>query len=465
MGAGAKFEIEVRALDRFTKTFRDLNNRASKAARPLVNVQRQVGALGREMHLDKVAKGMGKVSDAAVNVSRTLGLSLGPLESMLSIGSAGGIVGVLTAAGAAAVGLGVNFARTGFEVARTSTALGISAGDLQRLRGAAKLAGVEVGSIDQAVVSLGDTLQNARWNRDIGAAMALSRLHIGIPMKGGQVDTLAALRGVAEVMRQIPDAHTRNTVADTLHIPREAIPLLMQGAQAMEKLGDESERQGTVVGPKALQSTIAFTNSLNLLKVAAEGAGNSLGLKLLPPMATSLDYVTKMITQSGKSSTSAAGAGISDFFSAGPRSLGWLRDTMLRGHTATTAAERTVSGKIGDAPASAPTAPPGVTRSRGEQAMASQMAFTPEELARQQADEDSAGNRRELMRAIQSTRDPAARAVLQGELTKLQSRPVIEINVSRLPADAVVTARVKDSTTDGYTPTRIDYSFARDAMP
>ena len=56
------FEVRVRAIDDFTKTFRNLNDQASRAVRPLVNVHRQVGMLAREMHLDKMAKGMGVVS-------------------------------------------------------------------------------------------------------------------------------------------------------------------------------------------------------------------------------------------------------------------------------------------------------------------------------------------------------------------------------------------------------------------
>lgn len=484
-----KFEVQIVALDRFTKTFRNLNNQASKAARPLVNVQRQVGALAREIHLDKAAKSLNKMSDAAVTMGRTLGLSLGPLESILGLGAAGGIVGGIAAAGAAAIGLGARFGAAGFEVARTSTALGISARDLQRLRGAAKLAGVEMSVMDHTVASLGDTLQDARWGRgDVTAAIALKRIGVGVPLKDGQVDPLAALNGIAQVMRQMPDAHARNTLADTLHIPRDSIPLLMKGADEMKRLGDETERQGNVVGPKALQWSVDFTNSLNRMQGSINGVANSWGERLVPSLTQGLDYLTKMTELSDKDRLGTALKGMNDFRLAGWRGLKWAASAALHGNIPTTEAQRQVSGQIGgplqqgafraqspgaaasaSAASAAPPAPIGVHRSAAEQRMAGQMTFTPDELARQQASEESDENRRQLLAEIARTRDPGSRAILQDVLAKLQgqsqSQQTIEINVSNLPAGATVSAKVKGSASDGYTPTRINYSLARDEMP
>ena len=456
------FQIEIRAIDGFTKVFRDLNDKASKAARPLVNVHRQVGALAREMHLDKVAKGMGAVSDAAVNVSRTLGLSLGPLESVLG---AGGIVGGLLAAAGGAVALGVNFARTGFEVSRTSQALGVSEKYLQQLRGAFRLVGVDGDVATQTVASLGRTLQDARFLRDPKALQVLRQLGIGIPMKNGIVDQAAALDAISSEMAKITDPQVRAKLAEVLHIPQDAIPALLGGAAAMAKLRAKAQELGVVIEDSGIQKANEFTTSLNLLKVAAEGAGNSLGSKFLPPMAQVIDYTTKMLTRSGKAPVSTAATGISDFILAGPRTLGWLGSTLLHGNIPTTPAQRSVSGTIGGPawPSSAP-APAGVTRSASDMQMAGQMSFTPAELARQQADEDSAANRRELVREIQRTRDPAARGVLQNELNKLDQRVHVEVTLKNAPAGTTATARVVSN--DGPNATaRVQFAMPSGDMP
>jgi hypothetical protein len=318
--------------------------------------------------------------------------------------------------------------------------------------------------------------------------MALARIRVGVPMKDGQVDTLAALNGIAQVMRQMPDAHARNTLADTLHIPRESIPLLMRGADEMKRLGDETERQGNVVGPKALQWSIDFTNSLNRMQGSISGVANSWGERLVPSLTQGLDYITKMTELSEKNRVGTALKGMNDFRLAGWRSLQWLGSAALHGNVPTTEAQRQVSGQIGgplqqgpfrtqspgaaasaSAAGGAPLAPIGVHRSAAEQRMAGQMAFTPDELARQQASESTDENRRQLLAEIARTRDPGSRAILEDVLAKLpgqqQSRQTIEINVSNLPAGATVSARAKDSASDGYTPTRISYSLARDEMP
>jgi hypothetical protein len=344
------FQVRVSAIDDFTKTFRKLNDQASKAARPLVNVQRQVGALSREMHLNKVAKGMGNVSNAAVTMGRTLGLSLGPLETVLG---AGGIVGGLLAAGGAAIGLGVRFASSGFEINRTSQRLGISSQALQDWRGAAQLAGVHADVLTNTLDGLGTTLHNAKWGRDAEALQALEKLGIGTPMKNGMVDVDGAMNGIALAMSRIADPHVREALANALHIPPDAIPLLMQGPEAISRLSAEFRRLHGEAGPQALQWSVDFTNSLNRLKAAADGVGNSIGSRMVPALTKGMDALTGRLTESHTNPFPAAMGFNGDAIRAGMRLTGVsaLFDTVSHGlfgeRALTTAAQRSVSGQIG----------------------------------------------------------------------------------------------------------------------
>ncbi len=492
--ASNAFEVKIVALDRFTKTFRNLNNQASKAARPLVNVHRQVGALAREMHLDKVAKGMGKVSDAAVNVSRTLGLSLGPLEAVFG---AGGVIGGLAAAGGAAITLGVNFARTGFEVSRTSHAIGVSTRDLQRWQGAAELAGVSSDSMTQTLRSMGSTLEDAANGRDVDAAGVLRRFGIGIPMKNGVVDQNAALEELSQWFSKISNPQYRNVVAKALHIDPEVIPLLERGAAGVRQLQDRAESYGYVISESGIKQTNRFTESLNNLKVSANGAMKSLGLDAISPMVNVMDRLTERLSQSrsrpGKALLGIAFDAEKSLFrrtglSAFPQSLS-LQNVVrsVYGHEQTTTpAQRSVSGQIGgplqqgvyvkppqpaasgqagSAPAgTAPPAPPGVTRNVAEQQMAGQMQFTPAELARQQADEDSAENRKQLVAAIARQRDPGARAVLEGELTKLDARLHVDVTLSNAPPGTTATARFVSADIPNAT-ARVQFAMPSGDMP
>jgi hypothetical protein len=454
-----KFEVQIVALDRFTKTFRDLNNRASKTARPLVNVQRQIGALAREAHLDKVAKGLGRVSEAAVTVGRTLGLSLGPLESVLGMGAAGGIIGAVGAVGVAAIGLGTRFASAGFEVARTSQLIGVSERDLQRYRGAARLAGVDQDAMTQSLASLGTTLQDARWGRNMAALQMLTKF--GLPIhtdSQGVVDTVQTWRELADVLHNVTDPHVRQVIADAFGI-RDALPMLVQGSKAVEDLGDQAERTGTVKGKAALQWSIDFTNSLNRMQESIRGASDSLGAKLVPSLTSGMNYLSKMTEQSDKDRLGTALTGMNDMRLGGWRAIKWLGSVALHGNIPTTEEQRHVSGQI-----TGPMPTGGSPQFGTERQMAAAMQFTPEEISRQEANEHSEENRRELMREIQRTRDPNARAVLEGELSKLTGGQV-QVEVAFKNAPAGTTANARSKTTNAFVPTRISYSTLSGDMP
>ncbi len=459
-----KFEVQIVALDRFTKTFRDLNNKASRAARPLVNVQRQVGSLAREMHLDKAAKGVGLLSDATVNLTRTLGLSLGPLESVLG---AGGIVGGILAAGGAAIALGVRFAGVGFEVARTSQAIGVSTKDLQLWRGAAELAGVDADVMTQTLASMGRTLQNAKFYRDPIALQALTRLGVGIPEKNGVVDQVAALEGISRALSRISDPQTRATLAEALHIPPEALPALIQGTENLERLRQKAKELGVELDESGIKKANEFTTSLNVLKVAAQGTMNTLGAKLAPSMASGMDVVTKRLVQSNTSPASAIWGLNGDAARLVMRATGvgdLINKTqgLLRGPSLTTPAQRTVRGTIGG-----PAWPSAAGRGANDLSAAENRAlddFTPAERARQQASEDSPENRRQLVAELARTRDPGNRAILQGELNKIDARLHVDVTLRGAPPGTTATTRVASSG-GAQVSTRVQYAMPAVDMP
>jgi hypothetical protein len=461
-----KFEVQIVALDRFTKTFRDLNNRASKTARPLVNVQRQIGALAREAHLDKVAKGLGRVSDAAVTVGRTLGVSLGPLESILGMGAAGGIIGAVGAAGIAAMSLGARFAAAGFEVSRTSQLIGVSERDLQRYRGAARLAKVDEDAMTQSMANLGTTLQDARFGRNVTALQMLGKFGLGIHTDSqGVIDTVKTWRELSDVLHNVADPHVRQVIADAFGI-RESLPLLTQGAKAMEDLGDQAEKSGTVKGKQALQWSNDFTESLNRMQEAIRGVSDSLGARMVPSLTRAMDVVTNRLTESHTNPVKAWWGFNEDAIRGGMKvtGVGALIDKvqgLFRGPALTTPAQRTVRGTIGG-PAW-PTHPGKGANDLSASENAALDDFTPAERARQQANEDSAENRRQLVAELARTRDPGNRAILQGELNKLDSRVQVEVAFKNAPPGTTATAR--SSSANAYVPTRISYSMPTGDMP
>jgi hypothetical protein len=294
-----RFLIALEATDKYSKVFKDLNDKAAKTVKPLARMGQQFGALGKELHLDKAAAGIERLSAGASTLSRDLGLTLGPLESLFSGGRAGGIIGGLAVAGGAAVALGARFGSMGFEVSRTAQNLNVSADFLQRYRGAAKQAGVSSDALDGAVRGLGDSLSRAFYDGDARVQQTLTYLGIGLKKNAdGSFNLEDALMGVSRAMAAYSDPVARRRIAEVFSIPEDAIPLLQLGEKGMKALANQTAELGDVAGPKALAWATQFETSLNRLKVALEGVALRAGENLIPKMPGWLDAATKAITPS-----------------------------------------------------------------------------------------------------------------------------------------------------------------------
>lgn len=286
-----KFTIEIHALDKATRVFRKVNNQMSLMARPAENVRRQIGALGRELHIDKITRGMGKLSQASLAVGRSLGIAAGPLESLLGLGAAGGIAAV---AGAVAA-LGARWGRMGYEINRTSQSIAVSTDDLQKYRGAAGLAGVSSDVLTQSLGTLGTTLQDALYGRNPQALVILNKLGIGIKRNAdGVVDSVAAFKDLSLAISRIADPRVQQLVASAFGL-EGALPLLRQGPEKIAELAAQAQKFGLVAGGPALDGAQKFGDSMNRLKGALEGVANAWGDKLTPALTRGADSLTKSL--------------------------------------------------------------------------------------------------------------------------------------------------------------------------
>ena len=300
------FQFAVVATDKYSKTFRDLNDKAAKSVRPLTSIGRQFGAISKELRFDKAAKGIERLSAGASTLTRHLGLSLGPLESLFGLGTAGGIAGGLAIAGTAAVAVTAKFGSMGFEISRTAGLLGVSTDWLQQYRGAAKQAGVSSSALDGAVRGLSDSLYRGFYDGDARVLQTLN--YLGISLKknvDGSYNLEDALAGVSRAMQKYTDPNTRRRIAEVFGIPEDAIPLLQLGEKGMAALAQRTVELGDVAGPKALAWATDFEASLNRLKVALEGVALRAGANLIPKTPTWLDAVTKAISPSPPSASTS----------------------------------------------------------------------------------------------------------------------------------------------------------------
>jgi hypothetical protein len=203
-----------------------------------------------------------------------------------------------------------------------------------------------------------------------------------------------------------------------------------------------------VQGQESLKWSVDFTNSLNRLGAAADGAWRKVGAVVGPGLARGIDQVSTSIERGGLLKGAATGVGGVLTKIPGGAVYGFpMLGEMLKwlGETGTTREERTVRGLIGPAAGS------------GEGGMRAQAALSAEELARENAYERSDANIRELREAIASTRNPADRATLQQELDKLTGGAGGGLTIN-IHAPVGTTATVS-SAGNPFSATRINYSM------
>lgn len=289
------FNIQVTATDKASAVFRKINDSMSKSFRPVQRVQKSLSAMGKELHLDKISKGLRGVSTSARTLASSLGLATPAMEGLFGLGAAGGIV----ATGAAIAALGVRFGNAGFEIGRTATAIGVSTDDLQKYRGAAKLAGLSAEDLTSSFEQLGTTLQDASAGRNAKAYIVLNKFGIGIKRNAaGLVDTVETYKELSRVISQIADPHVQKMIADTLGVG-SSLSLLRKGPDVLEDLAEKTKKFGNVAGGDALAGAEKFKLSLEGLKGAIDGVANSWGSKLTPLLTRGAEQVTKTLTEGG----------------------------------------------------------------------------------------------------------------------------------------------------------------------
>lgn len=290
MSGDSKINVVITATDKATKVVNGVNKSISKAFRPYEDAKKSVksfaDALGRNALVAKPLWALEKIGKGVTTFGTAFGVAEnsivgGSARVAAALGTIGGPVGILAAGAAAVVGgttaIAVSMANMGFNVARTAKNLNIGTTELQEYRGAAKLAGLETQSMDNSLLSLGSTLQEAQAGRNPLVAESLVRMGVNIhKTKDGAVDTLQALRDVSDVVSHMQDQNMARKLTDMLGVT-ELLPLLREGTGKLDEYRAKVHQVGGVMDQEVIQRNKEQAESWNQTKVAIDGAGVSVG--------------------------------------------------------------------------------------------------------------------------------------------------------------------------------------------
>ncbi|MFM0306278.1 phage tail tip lysozyme [Paraburkholderia sp. RL17-383-BIF-A] len=286
MAASNTFNIVISATDKATAVAKRVNDSIAKMTKPINDVKTSVAAFGKETGLDRVGKGLEKVGNAAGDVARKVASIAPPMAALVGVGSVAGIAALATGWGKAAI-----------EIANTASVIGVSTTDLQRYRGAARVAGLSADAMTGSMQSLGAAFEDASAGRNNFAAGVLSDKGIGIHrLKDGTIDVVRGLNDVAAAASKIKNSQAQKAFLDIFGLG---------GLQAMIRRGTidqfvaQFDKLKATMSPQQIAQGEKFNESMIALDASVDKLKNSIGVSLAPAVGKVVDEFTKLADEYG----------------------------------------------------------------------------------------------------------------------------------------------------------------------
>ncbi|UEC03973.1 phage tail tip lysozyme [Burkholderia vietnamiensis] len=284
--AAPVFQITINAVDKATAVAKRVNESIAKITKPITDVKSSVAAFNKETGLDQLGKKFESVGKSAQTVARSVASIAPPLAAIVGVGSVAGIAAFATSWGRAAA-----------EIANTSSVIGVTTTDLQRYRGAARVAGLSADAMTSSMQSLGDAFEDASAGRNNFVAGVLSDKGIGIHrLKDGTVDVVRGLHDVASAASKITNAQAQRKFLDIFGLG---------GIQAMIRRGtidqfvSKFDELNATMSPEQIAQGEKFNQSMIALDASVDKLKNSVGSALAPALGRAVDEFARLADDYG----------------------------------------------------------------------------------------------------------------------------------------------------------------------
>lgn len=269
------FQITISAVDRATAVAKGVNASIGKITKPISDVKASVQAFSKETGLDKLGDRLVKVGGVASDAARRIGSIAPPLAAVSAAGSIAGLA-------AMAHGWG----RNATEISNTASVIDVTTEQLQKYRGAARLAGLSDSDMTSGLKSVGAAFEDAAAGRDTFVAGVLSSKGIGIHrMADGSVDTIRALHDVSNAASRITNAQAREKFLDIFGLGGLA-PLLSKGGKAIDEYVQKYEKLDATMTPDQIARGERFNENMVALDASFGKLKNTLGESVAPALVS-----------------------------------------------------------------------------------------------------------------------------------------------------------------------------------
>ena len=278
-------KIVVSAIDSASATMLRIRANMRAMTQPMRDIKSSMGRFADASGMKQIGRDMSKVARGARSVAKGVRSILSPMTAFLGVGTIAGIAE-----------MSKSWANLGWNIQRTATTLGMAPGQLQALRGAAKLAGLSSDDMTSSLHSLGNVMYGAKWGGDTQTRAAMNALgmHFRMTKKGG-IDTAQTLMDVSKAVRHYSgNAQLQEKIAHQFGV-ESMLPLLRQGPEAIKKFEVEAKRLGYVLGGDALNKSKALGKSFAEMSLSLSGLRNRIAASLFPTLGPLVNKLTDWI--------------------------------------------------------------------------------------------------------------------------------------------------------------------------
>ncbi len=307
-------KIVISAVDNASATMLRIRAEMRAMTQPMRDIKSSFGRFAEASGMKQIGRDMGKVAQSARSVAGAVSSIVAPMAAVVGVGSIAGIAEMSR-----------KWADLGWSVERTAQTIGVAPGQLQALRGAAKLAGLSADDMTSSLSTLGSTLEDALYGRNPLARNALAALHVSIHRTAsGAVDTTRALTDLSAVIQKYgnnPQVQRRIAAQFGLE---SLLPLLRQGPKAIAALEAKARSLGYVLGGPALKKSEALGKSFAEMMMSMDGLRNSIAVALSPVVQSAVGNIEQWVSANRQ----LIGQRVSEWVGA---IVGWLRSVDWKG--------------------------------------------------------------------------------------------------------------------------------------
>lgn len=258
----------------------NLNRRAVAARAPMDRMAASLGRFGQLTGVSRIASDVGglgrQISGAAGDLGR-FAPALGAITGAASVAGLASLVERWTAFGS----------RLGFDAQR----IGMTAGSLQGLQGAARLAGSSAEALTSGMQTLGDNLTNAVAGRSPETVQMLAALGLSFrdTATGGARLATDVLPEIADKIAAIRHPTQQAMVATTLlgSAGESLLPFLRRGAAGMAEYNAQAARYG-LLNAAGVTAANDMREAQTRLQLAVDGVGYSVSERVAPVLVPML---------------------------------------------------------------------------------------------------------------------------------------------------------------------------------